>query len=561
VSVSTVAGGRLAEPPATTPLSFTREYDAHVSAKAGLPLRDYQLEALAASEKAESEGVRRQLLVVPTGGGKTIIFAEKSRRLGKPTLVIAHRDELISQAIEKIRTVHPGAEVGRVQADYDQVDAPIVVASIQTLAQPQRLARLRQRFDLVIVDEAHHATADSYVRVLEHIGAFHERGPLLLGFTATPDRGDRAGLDRVFQKIVYQKSIIEMVEAGYLADLRAVQVRIAADFRALHTSHGDFSEHELEEMLLAANAPQHAVAAFREHATDRKALLFTPTVAVAKAMARAFCDAGYAAESVDGTTPRDERRAILARLRTGETQILANVGVLTEGYDEPSVDCVVVARPTKARGLYVQMIGRGTRLYPGKQNVLILDLVGTTTRHDLMTTATLFGVTPRQLATKTVTQALRAPAEGRDEAPAPQGEFVTRVVDAFRGRSLQWVKAGSAFALRLEDGWLRMETTDGQNWAVVQHGRDSVSARTVIAEGLSLGYAQGFAEDFARKHGSTVLIDPNAAWRKRPATPKQIEVLAKLRVKVPTDINCGDASDAITAAMASRVPRQGRRRW
>jgi hypothetical protein len=206
------------------------------------------------------------------------------------------------------------------------------------------------------------------------------------------------------------------------------------------------------------------------------------------------------------------------------------------------------------------MIGRGTRLYPGKADMLVLDLVGSTTRHDLMTTATLFGVEPKRLAATTVVQALRenAAEDAVQDELSPDGQVVTRIIDAFRGRSLQWVKAGNAFALRLDTGWLRMESRDAQSWDVVQHARDGTSSRKVLAEGLTLGYAQGFAEDYARKHGSTVLIDPNAPWRQRPATSRQLETLAKLRVRVPPDLTCGDASDAITAAVASRA---GRRRW
>jgi ATP-dependent helicase IRC3 len=527
---------------------------------APLALRDYQEEALAEIERLSAE-LRRQLVVLPTGTGKTVIFSHLLQRRPGRGLVLAHRDELLGQATSKIKQVLTGAQVGRVQADLDQVDAPIVVASVQTLARENRLARLPRDFTTVICDEAHHAAAASYMRIFQHVGVFADAGPLLVGFTATPDRGDRIGLDQAFQKIVFKRNLLEMVEAGYLADLRAVQVRLAADFRALHSHHGDFSEHELENLLLDANAPQHAVRAFQTHASNRKALVFTPTVAVAKAMAAAFQEAGFAAESLDGNTPTDERRAILRRLSDGTTQVLANCAVLTEGFDEPSVDCVVIARPTKSRGLYQQMLGRGTRLYPGKTDLLLLDLVGSTTRHDLVTASSLFGVEPKALATTTLTQVkARAAASGyQGEMDIPGGEFVTRVIDAFRGRSLQWVKAGSAFALRIDSGWLRIEPRDADTWDVVQHERDRLPVR--LAEGLGLGYAQGLAEDFARKHGTVALLDSSASWRKRPATTKQRETLQKLRIRVPDDITSGDASDAISAAMARRAAQGPGRRW
>jgi hypothetical protein len=153
-------------------------------------------------------------------------------------------------------------------------------------------------------------------------------------------------------------------------------VRVQADFDTVVSRHGDFVEGELEEVLLHANAPAHVLEAFQTHAADRKALCFTPTVATAYAMTETFQGAGIAAEALDGSTPLDERRAILSRLRTGITQVVCNCAVLAEGFDEPSLDCIIVARPTHSQPFYQQMIGRGTRTYPGKRDCLILDVVG-----------------------------------------------------------------------------------------------------------------------------------------------------------------------------------------
>src|SRR5207342_3798151 len=163
-------------------------------------------------------------------------------------------------------------------------------------------------------------------------------------------------------------------------------------------------------LLLAANAPAHVLAAFQAYAAERKALLFTPTVALAYAMAATFCSAGIAAEALDGTTPLATRRAILQRLHSGATRVVANCAVLTEGFDEPSVDCIIVARPTQSTLLYQQMLGRGTRTYPGKTDCLLLDVVGVSTRHTLHTAATLFDCDPARLAQQSVLESLDAPA-------------------------------------------------------------------------------------------------------------------------------------------------------
>jgi superfamily II DNA or RNA helicase len=341
--------------------------------------RPYQYEAVAALLAAAARGVQRPLLVLPTGTGKTIIFALLVQRRGGRALILAHRDELIQQAVDKLRLVDPTLPLGVVQADRDEHTAPTVVASVQTLSRRERLARVVPDFRTLVIDEAHHAPAATYRRILDYCRAGQTDGPLVVGVTATPERGDRQSLRPVFDRIVYQKTLVEMMQAGYLVDLRAIQVGLQADFDALETRQGDFVEAALETALLAANAPIQVLAAFQTHAADRKALLFTPTVALAYAMAATFRTAGIPAKALDGTTPLATRRAILQRLRTGATQVVANCAVLTEGFDEPSVDCIIVARPTQSAPLYQQMLGRGTRTFPGKMDCLLLDVVGVST--------------------------------------------------------------------------------------------------------------------------------------------------------------------------------------
>ena len=381
--------------------------------------RPYQYEAVAALLAAAARGVQRPLLVLPTGTGKTIVFALLVQRRGGRSLILAHRDELIQQAVDKLRLVDPTLPLGVVQATRDEHTAPTVVASVQTLSRRTRLTRVVPDFQTIVIDEAHHAPAPTYRRILDYCRAWRPDGPLVVGVTATPERGDRHSLREVFDRIVYQKTLLEMMQAGYLVDLRALQVLLQADFDALRTSHGDFVEAELESLLLAANAPAQVLAAFQAHAADRKALLFTPTVALAYAMADTFRTAGIPAEALDGTTPLATRRAILQRLHTGETRVVANCAVLTEGFDEPSVDCIIVARPTQSALLYQQMLGRGTRTYPGKTDCLLLDVVGVSTRHTLYTAATLFACEAATLARQSVLEILDAhgaPAPGRGPA-------------------------------------------------------------------------------------------------------------------------------------------------
>jgi ATP-dependent helicase IRC3 len=525
-----------------------------------LSLRPYQKEAIEAILAAEVCGVRRPLLALPTGTGKTVIFAHLIRQREGRCLVLVHRDELIQQAAEKLSLIAPGLDVGIVKAAKDEVDAPCVLASVQTLSREVRLARLPLGFETVIVDEAHHAVAETYRRILTAVGSFDPDGPLTVGVTATPMRGDQVGLDAVFQQIVYRKSIMEMIIAGYLADIRGIQVGLKVDFRKLHTRAGDFLEGEIEDMLMEADAPEHLCHAYLEHARNRKALLFTPTVHMAELMATVLNAQGIAAEMVCGDTPLDQRRAILQRLKTGETQVLCNCAVLTEGYDEPSVDAIILMRPTKSPTLYTQMIGRGTRLFPGKADCLVLDLVGATARHDLQTVASLAGLPLEAL--KDGESLAEATERQTAERIRLHGHLVAKRVDLFRRRPLYWMRRDEDFVLSLgDDGWLVLSpapesTETSERWDVRHVQRQG--GQTVVASDLSLAYAQGFAEDRARTAGAGGLVNPHAKWRKASVRerPKMTALLAKWGVPMPATMAAGDAADVISLELLARAERR-----
>jgi ATP-dependent helicase IRC3 len=529
----------------------TATHPTSISPALRLTPRPYQREAVAALLAAAARGVHRPLLVLPTGTGKTIIFALLVQQRGGRALILAHRDELIQQAVAKLRLVDPRLAIGVVQAEQDDHAAPTVVASVQTLSRRERLARLVPDFHTLVIDEAHHAPAPTYQRILEHCRVGRPNGPLVVGVTATPERGDRQSLRPVFERIVYQKSLVEMMQAGYLVDLRAVQVLLQADFDGLRTRRGDFVEAELEALLFAANAPAQVLAAFQTHAAERKALLFTPTVATAYAMAATFAAAGIAAEALDGTTPLAERRAILQRFHRGATQVVANCAVLTEGFDEPAVDCIIVARPTQSRLLYQQMLGRGTRTYPGKADCLILDVVGVSTRHAVQTAAVLFDCEAATLARQTVTAILAARArQAREREAAIQGTLRSTPVDLFTRRALRWVQTRQGawvLSLGAQHGTLRLRPDGPETWQVVQVRRDAAPVQLGVA--LPLAYAQGLAEDFARRQGVAQLVEAEAPWRQQPATEKQTVLLQRLGLAVRPGLTKGEAADLLAAVL------------
>ena len=513
-----------------------------------LTLRPYQEEALTAISRAHARGVSRPLIALPTGTGKTVIFSHLVKQRTGRCLILVHRDELIRQAYDKLQEILPSVPVGVVKAEEDAHTAPIVIASVQTLGRVKRLDRITWDFATVIVDEAHHVVAATYRRILERAGSFKKGGPLTLGVTATPMRGDRVGLSHVFQKIVYRKTLLEMIMAGYLADLRAIQIELHADFRQLRIRAGDYVDADVANLLLQVHAPDHILAAYQEHAPGRKTLLFTPTVHLAELMAGLFNGAGIPTESVSAETALEERRALLQRFRTGETLVVTNCGVLTEGYDEPSVDCVIVARPTQSTPLFTQMVGRGTRLYPGKADCLVIDVVGATTHHHLASVASLTGLPLHALHTRTVRE-VQEELEQVEERQPVSVQRTAHTVDLFRQRPLHWLKVEDFFSLSLGDhGWIILspQGKETARWqaALMSHNGEM----SELACGYSLPYIQGIAEDHARKVGAGGLTNPRAYWRQNPASDKQLNVLRYLRIPHAVPLTMGEASDLITQA-------------
>lgn len=346
---------------------------------AELTLRDYQTDCCDAIDKAYADGQRYCLVHLPTAAGKTVMFTETIWRRGAPALVIAHREELLDQATEKlIATGIDPRIIGRVMAGDNQHDKAVVVASVQTLARQSRRLPLQHRaWATIVIDEAHHAPAESYQRILADLV-----GPdtLVLGVTATPDR---QGMDDIWGPPVYSRTILEMIDEGWLSELRAKRIDLDMSFRDMRKSAGDWRADDLAGAILKADGPAIVVQRWMEEAENRQTLVFTPTVDVAHAVAAAFQHEGIDAEAIDGTTAASERAGLVERFKSGETKVLCNCALFTEGVDLPSCACVVIARPTLSPLLYAQMLGRGLRKHPGKDDCLILDLAGASKRHTL----------------------------------------------------------------------------------------------------------------------------------------------------------------------------------
>lgn len=344
-----------------------------------MKLRDYQEEARSAIQKEWNEGVKKTLLVLPTGCGKTIVFSkviEDRVKLGERVLVLAHRGELLEQAADKLEQ-STGLKTATEKAQETSIGSwyRVVVGSVQTMMREKRLEQFsKDFFDTIIIDEAHHCISDSYQKVLNYFDSAN-----VLGVTATPDRGDMKDLGTYFESLAYEYTLPKAIKSGYLSPIKALTIPLELDLTSVSQQAGDFKLGDLGNMLdpyLEAIADEMV-----KNASDRKTVVFLPLVSTSQRFVEILNEKGFRAAEVNGESK--DRAEILEDFDNDKYNILCNSMLLTEGWDCPSVDCVVVLRPTRVRSLYSQMVGRGTRLFPGKEELLLLDFLWHTDRHEL----------------------------------------------------------------------------------------------------------------------------------------------------------------------------------
>lgn len=372
-----------------------------------MELRPYQNEAKSAVFEQWNEGNSKTLLVLPTGCGKTIVFAkitEKCVSLGERVLILAHRGELLSQAADKIMKVTGlGCAVEKAEESCLNSWYRVVVGSVQSMMREKRLANFSpDYFDTIIIDEAHHAISDSYQNVLNH---FYDAK--VLGVTATPDRGDMKNLGQVFDSLAYEYTLPKAIKEGYLSPIKAQTIPLELDLRGVSTQAGDFKASDIDTALdpyLMQIADE-----MKKYCANRKTVVFLPLVKTSQKFTEILNSKGFRAAEVNGNS--DNRTEVLTDFENGKYNVLCNSMLLTEGWDCPSVDCVIVLRPTKVRGLYCQMVGRGTRLCEGKSELLLLDFLWHTERHELCRPAHLICENP---------EVAKKMTENLSESPYPQ---------------------------------------------------------------------------------------------------------------------------------------------
>ena len=350
-----------------------------------MELRPYQSEAKAAIFEEWDKGVKRTLLVLPTGCGKTIVFAKVAEdcvRRGNRVLIMAHRGELLDQAADKIgKATGLGCATEKAEETCLGSWFRVVVGSVQSLMREKRLKQFPvDYFDTIIIDEAHHCLSDSYQKILDYF-----KGANILGVTATPDRGDMRNLGECFDSLAYEYTLPKAIKAGFLSPIKALTIPLQLDLSGVGMQSGDFKSGDLATAL---DPYLYQIAdEMEKHCKDRKTVVFLPLVKTSQKFRDILNEKGFKAAEVNGDSK--DRSEVLAAYERGDYNVLCNSMLLTEGWDCPSVDCIVVLRPTKVRSLYSQMVGRGTRLFPGKDHLLLLDFLWHTERHELCHPASL----------------------------------------------------------------------------------------------------------------------------------------------------------------------------
>lgn len=360
-----------------------------------MELRPYQEEAKQSIFGEWDKGILKTLLVLPTGCGKTIVFAkvtEECVRQGDRVLILAHRGELLEQAADKIHKT-TGLMCATEKAEESCLGSwfRIAVGSVQSLMREKRLSQFPEDyFNTIIIDEAHHSISESYQRILEH---FPEAK--VLGVTATPDRGDMRNLGQVFDSLAYEYTLPKAIKAGYLSPIKALTIPLKMDISSVSIQSGDFKVGDIATAL--DPYLQQIADEMSAYCMDRKTVVFLPLVKTSQKFRDILNEKGFSAAEVNGESK--DRAEILSAFENGTYNVLCNSMLLTEGWDCPAVDCIVVLRPTKVRSLYSQMVGRGTRLADGKTELLLLDFLWHTERHELCHPADLI-CTDQEVAKK-----------------------------------------------------------------------------------------------------------------------------------------------------------------
>lgn len=539
--------------------------------------QDAQLEAI---ESNYNKNVRQQVISAATGTGKTHTFTQIPSRMHKylpgQTMVIAHTDELLDQSIKKIRESNSTLKVSKEKAqEYADSESDIIVASVQSIGRQgtKRLDRFNwDQLDKFITDECHHSPATSYQNIYNKAGLIGAIGNRLhVGFTATPQRADGKALAKTFKAIVHEYPIRQAIEDGFLSDVKGRLIKTKTSLEGVKVTHGDYQQDQLAGAVNTAERNYLVLQSWNEFAKGRQTIGFAVDIKHAQDLAKTFSEHGINAEAIWGVDP--DRKAKLDAFAKHEITVLFNCGILTEGYDNPSVSCILLARPTKSGVLYAQMVGRGTRLFEGKLDCLVLDFVDVSTKLSLVTLPTLMGMAAKLDLKGTsmvaAIQRLEAAQEEFDHVDFSGLNDITQLdayiesVDLFSVKPIPEVDENSemiwshspdgGYIIRLPDtGQVKLTQNLLDQWEIkatigdkkFKGQRDSMSEALMAADGLIHNEVPNLLKLLQRGQG----------WRQKPATLPQVKLLRKLfgNKPLPKDLDCGTAARIIDRELAKR---------
>lgn len=536
-----------------------------------MQLRTYQQEALNAMLKAERGGIAKQLVVLPTGAGKTVLFAHLPivRQNSLPMLVLAHRAELLHQAKSKIEAMNPNLVVAIEKAENKAGHVDVVVASVQTLGRGNstRIEGFDDTyFKTIIIDEAHHAAASSYQKILTYF-----KPDYVLGVTATPQRSDSIRLVDTFDEIVYYKSIEDLINEGWLCPLIGYRVKTDTDISEVEITNGDYRQEQLAEAIDNPNRNTCIVNAFLDLAATKKTVVFAANIAHARNLAASFAaQTRTQVRVVLGETPDEEREQILKDFKSGVVQVIINVGVLTEGFDEPSIEAIILARPTRSTLLYTQIVGRGTRLNEGKPNCIIIDIADATKGKKPVSLPTLLGLPPDfDLQGQSFTEVAKEFDKLKEFCPGMAMQVLNPddIKNSYKEINLfmppppnpavieyskfVWAEIGiNHFQLNLSgtDSMQIYNDALGRWVAQIKQRSGDKYLYTPIGHAATLRTVFARTDEWIRKNRPMTLslIDADALWRKDSPTDKQIKMLRRIGVPITSEITKGMASQIIS---------------
>lgn len=528
-------------------------------------LRSYQVQCLDAIKSNYEEGIEKQVAVLATGLGKTTLAAHIPDNFpNKRVLFLVHTDELAQQAKDEMEIWNKGATVGIEMGTSRAEDRnQIVVASVQTLGREgsSRIHRFKpQDFGAVIVDECHHSVGKQYEEVLKWFGFHGDNNPgrLLLGITATPGRADGLGLARTFDRVVFNYGLTEAIKDGWLCGLRGARIRTGVSLDEVGVTAGEFNKHELALTVNTPDRNRRIAEAWIEHAENRKTLGFCVTIKHSQDLSEAFRAAGVSAEAVWGDDP--DRSEKLKAHKRGDFKVILNAAVLVEGYNDKSIRCVLLAKPCKSKSRYIQMVGRGTRLPHGIDNLhearaagielektdcLVLDCSDSSVKHSLVSLPSIFGLPPRiDLKARDVLEV--AEMFEQERARRPDTDFsaledlenvrsYVEKVDLFSGvfapevlagSKYQWHKNGEAYVLSLP-GMDKIEITQDivDRWSI----KGKVQGNSFEDSEGNLGDAFGTADRYLRMFGRAYMAKVRRETKKDDGTPATASQLSAIR--------------------------------